>query len=414
MKVLVVDDTPEKITDIVGLFEAIPGIAASSIVVCDSGIDAREKLSETMFDLLVLDIKLPLRKGEDPDRKGGMNLLTEITLSPRFKSPPHVVALTGFEDLRKEFNAKFNNGYWTIDLYDPSDIGWRDRLKARAKYVLKSCTQAAQTSYKTDLCIITALDVPELSAVRSLPWDWSPPRAFDQISFFHAGSYVSDGEKFSVAAAAAPRMGMVSAAIFAHKVIGSLRPRILAMAGVCAGIRGSCEMGDLLVADPSWDWQMGKYAQDAFEIAPDQIGSPVEITQCLSLLRQDRSFLFKTAEAFLGERPPNVPSILAGPVASGSAVLADDTTAETIKGQHRKLLGIDMELFGVYCASRDSSAPRPLTFGIKAVCDFADHRKDDKYQAFAAHMSAHVIGALAERYSKQLIRPQLPIVIPAA
>jgi CheY-like chemotaxis protein len=186
MKVLVVvvDDAPEKVRDIVSLLVAIPGISADSIVVVESGIDAREKLSGTMFDLLILDIKLPLRKGEDPDRKGGMNLLTEITLSPRFKSPPHVIALTGFEDLRKEFQAKFNNGYWTIDLYDPSDIGWRDRLRARAEYVLKSCAQAAQPSYETDLCIITALDMPELSAVRSLPWGWSPARAFDQISFF--------------------------------------------------------------------------------------------------------------------------------------------------------------------------------------------------------------------------------------
>jgi nucleoside phosphorylase len=414
MKVLVVDDAPEKVADIINLLATIPGITPDLVVVSDSGLDAREKLAETMFDLLILDIKLPLRNGEEPDRKGGMNLLTEIELGTRFKSPSHVVALTGFDDLCKEFQAKFNNGYWTIDLYDPSDIGWRDRLKARAAYVLKSSTEAAQPSYKTDLCVITALHVPELSAVRSLDWQWSPPRAFDQSSYVYEGSYLSHQERFSVAAAAAPRMGMVSAAIFAHKMIGALRPRILAMAGICAGVRGSCEMGDLLVADPCWDWQMGKFAQDAFEIAPDQIGSSVDVTQCLTVLRQDRSFLFEAAESFKGDKPPNVSNILIGPMASGSAVLADDVTAETVKGQHRKLLGVDMELYGVYCAARDSSAPRPLTFGIKGVCDFADHRKGDKYQAFAAHMSARVIGEFAERYSKQLIRPRLPAFVPAA
>ena len=414
MKVLVVDDAPEKVADIVALLTTIPGVAADHLVVADSGLEAREKLAGTMFDLLILDIKLPLRRGEEPDRKGGMNLLTEIALGTRFKSPPHVVALTGFDDLRKEFDAKFNNGYWTIDLYDPSDIGWRDRLKARAAYVLKSCTQAAQGYHKIDLCVITALDMPELSAVRSLPWQWSPPSAFDQISYLYGGSYNSQGEKFSVAAAAAPRMGMVSAGIFAHKVISVLRPRILAMAGICAGVRGSSDIGDLLVADPCWDWQMGRYAEDAFEIAPDQIGAPLEVTQCLTVMRQDRSFLFGTADAFVGEKPPNVPNILIGPVASGSAVLADEGTADTIKGQHRKLLGVDMELYGVYCAARDSSAPRPLTFGIKSVCDFADHRKNDKYQGFAAHMSARVIAAFAERYSKQLIRPRLPALVTVA
>jgi nucleoside phosphorylase len=233
--------------------------------------------------------------------------------------------------------------------------------------------------------------------------------------FFLRGIILFGGREILCSSGGCPAYGHgVSGDFRPQSVISALRPRILAMVGICAGMRGSCEMGDLLVADPSWDWQMGKYAQDAFEIAPDQIGSPVEITQCLTVLRQDRSFLFNAAEAFPGEKPQNVPNILIGPVASGSAVLADESTAEAIKGQHRKLLGVDMELFGVYCAARDSSAPRPITFGIKGVCDFADHHKNDKYQAFAARMSARTIGTFAERYSKKLIRPRLPVLVPVA
>jgi nucleoside phosphorylase len=335
-----------------------------------------------------------------------MNLLSEIAISNRFYSPSHVVALTGFEDLRKEFETKFNNGYWTIDSYDSADLGWRERLKARASYILKS-SQASKASYKTDLCIVTALESPELNAIRSLPWSWSAAQAFDDVSFYYQGEYVSNGERFSASAAAIPRMGMVAAATFALKIVVNLRPRMLVMAGICAGVRGSCDIGDVIVADPSWDWQMGKYVQDAFEMAPDQIGSPLEVTQRFTILRQDRQLMFTTAEQFQGERPTNVPNLLIGPIASGSSVLADERTAEAIKSQHRKLLGVEMELYGVYSAARDSSGPRPLTFGVKAVCDFADHLKNDKFQRYAAHMSARIVGAFAERYSHQVIRPRL-------
>jgi nucleoside phosphorylase len=174
------------------------------------------------------------------------------------------------------------------------------------------------------------------------------------------------------------------------------------MTGVCAGVKESCSLGDVLVADPCWDWQMGKYQKEVFEAAPDQIQVPLEITQRMSLLRQDRKFLIDTVEKYEGERPSQIPNLLIGPVASGSAVLADISTLETVRGQHRKLLGIDMELYGVYSSVRDCCAPRPLAFGLKGVCDYADHVKNDKYQRYAAYMSAQILCSFVERYSSSL------------
>lgn len=54
-------------------------------------------------------------------------------------------------------------------------------------------------------------------------------------------------------------------------------------------------------------------------------------------------------------------------------MLADQDTAEIIRKQHRKLLGVDMELYGVASAARDAGLPKHLAFGLKSVCDFADH-----------------------------------------
>ena len=315
--------------------------------------------------------------------------------------PTHRGALTGFDDLRKEFEAKFNNGQWIVETYDPSDIGWRERLKAKAIYIHKTLQQAGH-NYQTDLCVLVALNAPELDAIRSLDWNWSEPEMLDPVSFLYRGGYSSGDRSFSVVAAAAPRMGMVAAATLTQKLVYQLRPRLLVMTGICAGVKDACQLGDVLLADPCWDWQMGKYLKETFEVAPDQIQAPLEITERIRLLRQDRELLIGIAEAYDGEKPDQIPSLLVGPVASGSAVLSDSATVETIRMQHRKLVGVDMELYGVYSSARDSCSPRPLTFGLKGVSDFADHLKNDKYNKYAAYMSAQILRNFVERYTNSL------------
>jgi hypothetical protein len=48
--------------------------------------------------------------------------------------------------------------------------------------------------------------------------------------------------------------------------------------------------------------------------------------------------------------------------------------------------------------ARDARLPKPLVVAMKSVCDFGNEKKDKKYQAFAAHMSASVAKAFIERF----------------
>lgn len=346
---------------------------------------------------LIIDLFLPVRSGDAPDKLGGMNLLTELRLSSRFFKPDHVLALTGFSALRAEFEAKFNEGPWSIDLYDPSDIGWRNRLLAKTKYILE-CARTSPT-FETDLRVVAALPSPELDAVRSLEWSWSDPTQFDDVSYKYNGTF---GKGRKVAAVSAPRMGMVAAACLATKLVMSLRPRVLVMTGICAGLRGECEIGDVVLGDPVWDWQMGKYTLDAFEIAPDQIGVSPEISQKVALLKTDVATLTKLWSESPFEKPQTVPRIHIGPSASGSSVLARAETAEAVRVQHRKTTTVDMELYGVYSAVRDISRPRPMAFGLKGVCDHADQYKNDKFQKHASYMSARVLEQFVCRFEREL------------
>jgi hypothetical protein len=63
--------------------------------------------------------------------------------------------------------------------------------------------------------------------------------------------------------------------------------------------------------------------------------------------------------------------------ASGPIVVVDGKTLTKIREkQNREVLALEMEAYGVYCAARKASQPRPITFIIKSVCDVADPRKN--------------------------------------
>ena len=74
--------------------------------------------------------------------------------------------------------------------------------------------------------------------------------------------------------------------------------------------------------------------------------------------------------------------------------------AALLKSQHRKLTGIDMETYGVYSAADEAPLPQPSVFALKSVCDFADERKNDDFQAYAAYTSAEACGSSSSGFCK--------------
>lgn len=396
MRIMVVEDDPKKLSRIRDvLLEA--GASEHDIDFARTGVDARKLLARVQFDLLILDIALPMRADDQPDRQGGIRLLEEIVAGNRLRLPLSVVGLTGFEDLYHEYGHQFHSRLWTLDRYDASDTGWLERLRAKVSYVVARARQGAAGTYQTDICVVTALRSPELTELRKLPWEWKEPQSLDEVGFYYEGTFTSGSRSCSVVAAVAPRMGMVASALLGYKMATKFRPRYLAMVGICAGVKGRCDIGDVLVADPAWDWQTGKHEEE-FSFAPHQIDMDAQVREYFAQLSEKRELLFSIHDSYTGTKPTNVPKIRIGPVASGSAVLANADLVSQIQRQHRHLLGIEMELYGVYSASRAVSAPGPVAFGIKSVADFADNTKSDKYQDYSAHVSAQTLALFCSRY----------------
>jgi nucleoside phosphorylase len=186
-------------------------------------------------------------------------------------------------------------------------------------------------------------------------------------------------------------MGMSAAAVAAMKLIHNFRPRYLCMCGITAGVHGKVNMGDILVPSPSWDWGSGKIERKDGEsrFAPD----PYQISVDQDLRTKLREYVHKD-EFFAGirarwpaQKPDHPLRLHLGPVASGAAVLADPNVVDSVKDQQRKLLGIEMEVYGVMTAGENSAKPCPVTFALKSVCDFGDEHKTDEFQNYAAYTS---------------------------
>ena len=113
---------------------------------------------------------------------------------------------------------------------------------------------------------------------------------------------------------------------------------------------------------------------------------------------QDHAALDAIRRSWRGEQRSVTLSMRLGPVASGAAVLEDRTVVEVIKKQHRKTLGVEMETYGVLMSADESPSPQPKAFSVKSVCDFADPRKNNDHQRYAAYTSASALRLIVEKY----------------
>ncbi|WP_448538261.1 5'-methylthioadenosine/S-adenosylhomocysteine nucleosidase family protein [Sphingobium yanoikuyae] len=400
------DDRPKRYDRLMGVFAGI-GISRSQIdlVTCTSA--AREKMGQRSYDLLILDILVPLWPEGEEATQHSADLLFEIREGEISNSPGHILGITADRDVGAAVFQDFEAYTWTVLEYAADNDEWISRATNCAKYILNQLQSTeGEGDRPVDVAIICALAMPEMEEVLKLPWNWSAARPIDDMVFVHDGWFEAGGRVLSVCATSSPRMGMVSTALRTATMVERLRPQLVAMTGICAGVRGKVKLGDVLFADPSWDFQSGKRVKDKentqFSMRPHHLPASAQVRSHIEQLRGDKVMRGKIATEFSGIAS-GIPEIHVGPVASGSAVLADGEVIKEIRTQHQELIGVEMEIYGLYAAAHAASRPQPQYFALKGVCDFADPDKEDGHQHFAAYASARVLQQLLERYGHRLV-----------
>lgn len=401
LKVLIVDDNVAKAGKLVALLVEC-GINRGEIEVVVSAMNARQRLRAVRYDLLVVDLLLPQREEDSPTVDCAIDLIVEIGERDVYFKPRHVVGFTAYPEAEVRATEAFRRRLWTIVQFDPTTSEWAALFRNVADYLLRLGKEPLSTTYSTDVCIVSALQL-EIQAVHLLPWNWSDPEPLDDMTFIRRGTFSSNGVTKHVVTTSCRRMGSVAAALLTSKVIDRFRPRFVAMPGICAGVKGKVNIGDTVLMDPVWEWPSGKLAEEGdggtyLQPAPHQIALSEFVVARAEQLRGDQDLWDKVAALGQGEGLDHSVGLHIGPGASGSAVVADSATMDAIRAQHRKLLVVEMEAYGVYASVRSSATPRPTALAMKTVCDFADEEKADRWQNLAARISAVVLGTFLERY----------------
>lgn len=179
------------------------------------------------------------------------------------------------------------------------------------------------------------------------------------------------------------------------------------MTGICAGLKGNnIEFGDILVATQVWDGMSGKFKEiNSDEGKPEMIFEPdyrpisldAAMLNIVNRLKDKEELCAQIKATFQGEKPNTSLKIHTGPMTSVPAVIASEKKIAELKVHARKLIGLEMESYGMFYAAEHSHHLKPVyTASFKSASDLADKDKTDKYQVYASYTSAVLLKYIIE------------------
>jgi nucleoside phosphorylase len=396
MKILIVDDELTKITTLKNeLFEL--NVQDSDVSVAYHAAEARKLLQEIAFDIMLLDVLLPVREGKNPSGETSVELLRQIVDDGDYIAPKYIIGITANLDALQQHDSEFRNLTSHIIEITPVSDDWKTPLRASISHLQN--TKNAELTYNYDVCVLTALRDPELKAVLST---WSPKFTPEEILIsgvmVRSGTINCNNAEKRVVFAYLPKMGLIAATHMTEALLQTFKPRVLIMTGICGGFSDRVNIGDVVVANKSWDWQEGKWTENGVLMpSPDQKDASSEL---VAIARGIESRLNDFQSNFQGNIPNTRAKLITEPMVSGSSVVASIDIQTAFRDQHRKMAAVDMECYGMYYAATMTSAPKPETICIKSVSDLADREKADDLQKYCSYMSACVALELMQNYWK--------------
>lgn len=252
-----------------------------------------------------------------------------------------------------------------------------------------------KNDYQTDVALLS-VTTTEFKAVMHFH-DWRAKTFTGDDQIYDVATFERDGETHSLVHAKIDEMGMTAAAATTMKVIFQFRPRYIIMVGIAAGVVKSeledQRYGDVVVPDVIWNYSAGKFV--CSDIADIQYGDIGFLPRSTATYVPEEILPYLKRAARSEENPCHV---YIGPMACGSTVVANrDLLEKQIYTQYQHTAGLDMESYAVVYAANHANDPKPMPIIAKSVCDFADSKKSDEYQRFAAYSSCEFARFLYEK-----------------
>lgn len=405
VNILIVDDEQSKRQEI---YRVLTPYISDEVSVAAAGNinEAKRKLREKNYDIMILDIHLPQTECSATLTDGGMKLLKEIKESRTmsFFYPRYVISVSGHKDSTEIFSSSEGAIHMAID-YDPSNTDWEEELKIRIEAAITIVSNTTiRRAYDYDIAVICALK-EEIDVIAEGLQNVKEINVEYDDDIYSTGYFEKDGQKIRVVFSNASQMGMVAATSLATKMINNFIPKYIVMTGITGGAKpDKMNYGDIIVASKAWDYRAGKDVKKEqahlHMNSIDQKSIDATLLGYCRRLQNDASTLASIQDSYThGKKPETKLKLLIGPIASGASVVTDPEIVEdVINNQNRDVLGIEMEIYGMYYAAYCGLNPKPKFIAIKSVSDFANQGKNDDYHDYASYTSAKAFETLAKEY----------------
>jgi len=194
--------------------------------------------------------------------------------------------------------------------------------------------------------------------------------------------------------------GLTTAAITATKALCIWKPSVVVMTGICAGVRGSVGLGDLVVATQCFEHSSGQLRDGHLIPFQNRVAIQPWLLDFLTSLTDSPAMLQQIQAGYTQPLPDGfVSNIHYGAMACGPHVIKDQAYIDQLKAREYSLLGLDMESYGVALAASMCSTHAKTIFPliVKGVTDFADSGKSDTWHDYCSYASAAFVLALLEQ-----------------
>ncbi|MCU7650746.1 hypothetical protein [Pseudomonas piscis] len=393
IKVLIAEDDDNKARLLESELIAL-GVSQQNIITVTNAAETRQALVEHAhtINLMLLDLALPNRGKDTPHASVGLEILRMIVVDGEYVSPDTIVGTTADSEVLIEYENRFRDNLTQILFVAPDVSQWKASLRSLILRIKSS--QDAPRDHKVDVCFVTALRKPELAAVLKLPIVWGAEQSLGNGVLIQEGTSEINGKVRTFICAHSNQMGMVAASFMMRVIWERYFPKLVFMTGICGGLKDSA-LGDVIIAERSWDWQSGKVLHDgSFESAPDQKEGNPELVALARGMEASAVEFWTSQES----RPSKKPVLHVGPMVSGSSVVEDVALHDRFFSQHRKAIGVDMECYGLYFTTQMSVMPASQALCIKCVSDLADRAKSDNYQEYCSQLSANIAFGIVNRF----------------
>jgi len=375
VKILITEDDPVKLQEISTYASSI-GIESGDVLSAKNMVEFMSKFDPSI-SICVIDLLIPAYQGASVQTNGlGVLQAIDSVGAGRVK----MLAISSYPEEFEKLRPQFESRGCMIVSFHQKEV-WQNALRLMSVQ--------ARSVEKKDFLIFCALASERspytgMSELSGRPVNRGNINRLDINLAGRSGSIIE-----------MPRMGLTDAAITAAVCIEKFSPSVVAMSGICAGVEGRAHLGQLLISELAYEYQSGKWTSDGFSQEPYQIPISESVRCLLRDLVDDGSLISRLEAGWTSIRPSeSFPPKLAT-FTSGSAVIASEEFMKQVSSHHRRVSGLDMEVYSLHRAAHLAKFP-PEVICAKTVVDLAGSGKDDRLQAYGSYISARfVIEALS-------------------